>query len=142
MYITTKILAKYGRSDNCPACEGLGPSHSAECRLRIEKAMIEAGEAYQLTNPIRQSEVAVPVEVPGTPLPSPRSSASEGGPLSSTSSSSDSSDDEDKSISPAGMEQLIAIVDKIHGPVVDLWKDPKVKLDDRFHTKSAKLVGK
>ena len=45
MYITTQILAKYGRSDNCPACEGLGPSHFAECRLRIEQAMIEAGEA-------------------------------------------------------------------------------------------------
>ena len=46
MYITAKLISKYGRSENCLPCEGLGPSHSAEFRLRIEAAMIEAGDAY------------------------------------------------------------------------------------------------
>ena len=68
---------------------------------------------------------------------------SEEGPLSSTSSSS-SSDSEAESesktvsasvlatISAKAIYQLIAVVDKIDSPVVELWEDPKVKLDDRF----------
>ena len=40
------LLKKYGRSDGCPRCGEFGPSHSTDCRLRLEKAMVDSGEAF------------------------------------------------------------------------------------------------
>ena len=35
MRITENMLKKFGRSDGCPRCEEIGPSHSTECRPRM-----------------------------------------------------------------------------------------------------------
>ena len=59
--ITQKILDKYGRTDNCPACDKLGPSHSPECRLRIERAMVQSGEAHQFGGAEAEVTIAVPI---------------------------------------------------------------------------------
>ena len=48
LYITEKLLEKYGKTPGRPKCEEYGVDHSAECRQRIEKAMIDAGEAFEM----------------------------------------------------------------------------------------------
>ena len=47
LHITEKILKKYGRTGGCPLCEGVGPSHNSDCRLRIERALVESGDGMQ-----------------------------------------------------------------------------------------------
>ena len=42
---TTNVLEKYGGAVNCRGCEIRG-AHSALCRKRIEKEMVDAGEAF------------------------------------------------------------------------------------------------
>ena len=47
MYITPKVLEKYKRTPGCEACALHQGSHSEHCRARIEKLMIEAGDAFK-----------------------------------------------------------------------------------------------
>ena len=47
MYITPKVLDKYNRTPGCEACDFHQGSHSEHCRARIEKLMIEAGDAFK-----------------------------------------------------------------------------------------------
>ena len=47
MYITPKALEKYNRTPGCEACDLHQGSHSEHCRARIEKLMIEAGDAFK-----------------------------------------------------------------------------------------------
>jgi hypothetical protein len=54
MYITTKILSQYGRTDGCEACETHKGPHSQRCRERLEKLMIDAGDAFQASVGDRQ----------------------------------------------------------------------------------------
>ena len=41
------ILDKYGRTAGCPGCVGNG-QHSEECGARIEKEMVDKGDAIKL----------------------------------------------------------------------------------------------
>ena len=70
----------------CPKCEEFGPEHWAECRQRIEKAMIASGDAFDPTEGEppekrkREEGPAVivapkPSEPPGTREVSPTGSA-------------------------------------------------------------------
>ena len=47
MYITPKVLEKYNRTPGCEACDLHQGSRSEHCRARIEKLMIEAGDAFK-----------------------------------------------------------------------------------------------
>lgn len=47
LYVTEPLLRKFGRTTNCPKCEELGTTHSAECRARIEELMVKSGEAFR-----------------------------------------------------------------------------------------------
>ena len=38
MYVTTKVVAKFGATPGCSGCVGLG-SHTEGCRVRLEKAL-------------------------------------------------------------------------------------------------------
>ena len=42
------MFDKHGRTPGCPKCEAFGPTHDERCRDRIEKALISAGEAFEL----------------------------------------------------------------------------------------------
>merc|ERR1712086_355307 len=66
MRITAGILKKFGRSDGCPRCGAFGPSHSTECRLRLEKAMVDSGEAFVVDG---QPEKTVEISVDGVGMP-------------------------------------------------------------------------
>jgi len=66
MRITEGILKKYGRSDGCPRCGEFGPSHSTDCRLRLEKAMVDSGEAFVLDG---QPEKMIDISVDGMAMP-------------------------------------------------------------------------
>jgi len=66
MRITEGILKKYGRSDGCPRCGEFGPSHSTDCRLRLEKAMVDSGEAFVLDG---QPEKMIDISVDGMEMP-------------------------------------------------------------------------
>jgi len=71
LFITEKVLAKFGRTSGCPRCEKYGAEHSAECRQRIEKKMVEAGDAFEAGAPASSSAPAViiapqPAEVEGS----------------------------------------------------------------------------
>ena len=111
MKITKGILQKYGRTEDCPACGEWGPLHSTACRIRIEKAMIAAGEAFE-TEERKQQEVTVPGEnipVPATPLTS-RAPSKE----------------------TAIQEGLIGLVAVLETPQVELWRDWKAWNSARF----------
>ena len=62
MYITPAMIQKYGPTEGCPKCENYGPSHSEECRRRLEEKMIQAGEAFRTGGP-QQGEKRLVVEV-------------------------------------------------------------------------------
>ena len=47
MYITPKVLEQYKRTLGCEAYALHQGSHSEHCRARIEKLMIEAGDAFE-----------------------------------------------------------------------------------------------
>ena len=55
IYLRQHILDRYGRTDGCAGCRGLGP-HTQECRRRIEGEMIKAGEAIQIGEEIAAKE--------------------------------------------------------------------------------------
>ena len=40
MYLTTKVVAKFGATSGCSGCVGLG-SHTEGCRARLEKALAD-----------------------------------------------------------------------------------------------------
>ena len=48
MYVTRRLIAQYGKTPGCPGCENLGekngPSHSTECRQRIQDQMSNTSE--------------------------------------------------------------------------------------------------
>ena len=48
IYLNKAVLEKYGPTSFCRRCEVSGQPHSEECRRRIEKAMIDAGDAILL----------------------------------------------------------------------------------------------
>jgi hypothetical protein len=66
MYITKEMTAKFGITDTCPCCLGIpGWSHSEACRVRIEKLMLEAGDAFQQgPNPVVPPPAAEAGEAP------------------------------------------------------------------------------
>merc|ERR1712086_426135 len=66
MRITEGILKKYGRSDGCPRCGEFGPSHSTDCRLRLEKAMVDSGEAFVLDG---RPEKMIDISADGMAMP-------------------------------------------------------------------------
>ena len=41
------ILDKYGRTTRCPGCVGIG-QHTEECRARIERDMLDKGDAIKI----------------------------------------------------------------------------------------------
>ena len=47
VYLRQNILDKYGRTEGCPGCVGIG-QHTEECRARIEHEMVEKGDAIKL----------------------------------------------------------------------------------------------
>ena len=51
MYITLKMLEKYGPTDGCPKCELYGASHSEECMIIFEDLLVAAGEAFRTAGP-------------------------------------------------------------------------------------------
>ena len=49
VYITKEMIVKYGKTSDCPARLGIpGLAHSEPCRSRIERLMIEHGDAFRL----------------------------------------------------------------------------------------------
>ena len=48
MYVTRRLIAQYGKTPGCPGCENLGekngPSHSMECRQRLQDQMSNTSE--------------------------------------------------------------------------------------------------
>ena len=48
MYVTRRLIAQYGKTPGCPGCENLGekngPSHSTECRQRLQDQMSNTSE--------------------------------------------------------------------------------------------------
>ena len=48
MYVTRRLIAQYGKTPGCPGCESLGekngPSHSTECRQRLQDQMSNTSE--------------------------------------------------------------------------------------------------
>ena len=48
MYVTRRLTAQYGKTPGCPGCENLGekngPSHSTECRQRLQDQMSNTSE--------------------------------------------------------------------------------------------------
>ena len=48
LHATNKLLHRFGRTAGCPLCEKVGSTHNVECRLRIERALIDSGEGLQV----------------------------------------------------------------------------------------------
>ena len=48
MHVTRRLIAQYGKTPGCPGCENLGekngPSHSTECRQRLQDQMSNTSE--------------------------------------------------------------------------------------------------
>ena len=48
MYVTRRLISQYGKTPGCPGCENLGekngPSHSTECRQRLQEQMANTSE--------------------------------------------------------------------------------------------------
>ena len=114
-YITRGVLDKYGRTPGCPKCEEFGVLHSAECKQRIEKLMIDSGEAYREID-------AVPVVVaqassaaaPTSGLTTPMSSGT---------------------ATPVVMEGMIAYIQAVstmEEPKVELWRDKRMWKSQKF----------
>jgi hypothetical protein len=72
LYITKALIAKYGRTNGCPACEEFGSQHSAECRQRIEQAMIAAGEATDWGPAASTADASTAAQVPAAAAASSR----------------------------------------------------------------------
>ena len=53
MYVTRRLTAQYGKTPGCPGCESLGekngPSHSTECRQRLQDQMSNTSEGKTQT---------------------------------------------------------------------------------------------
>ena len=63
MKITKGIIDKYGPTSSCPLCENLGKIHNAECRARIEKLLLDAGETVDLGGEASKKDTDKTVEV-------------------------------------------------------------------------------
>ena len=54
MYVTRRLIAQYGKTPGCPGCENLGekngPSHSTECRQRLQDQMSNTSEGKTKLN--------------------------------------------------------------------------------------------
>ena len=85
MYLTTKVVAKFGATPGCSDCDGVR-SHTEGCRIRLEKALADekasAGVLGAGVGPIAepvaesqqpapaQQESAFPSSCPAVPMPS------------------------------------------------------------------------
>ena len=73
VYLTTKVVAKFGATLGCSGCVGLG-SHTEECRVRLEEALADekasAGVVGAGVGPI-----AEPVAEPQQPAPAAQQEA-------------------------------------------------------------------
>ena len=56
LYLRQNILDRYGRTAGCPGCVGNG-QHTEECRARIEKEMVDKGDAIKLETSGNQEEI-------------------------------------------------------------------------------------
>jgi len=139
MYISAKVIEKFGKTPGCPLCEGIGAFHSEACRARIEKAMLEAGDAFILNPEAGQQDQGGGQQAPGgvkrkneeeavaaEPPKSPR--FQEGAGSSSSGQAQPSKDDSTVPMQLGGI--IAAITAQIDEPWIDLSQEAwKIKVD-------------
>ena len=130
--ITESILKKHGSTNGCPKCENFGSLHSAECRHRIEKLMVESGDAFVQRDQIK---VEVKTETPAQP---DRDQAQSQEALTSSSSSSSNNDSEDNKVEVELTEGYVAVLAKMETPEVDISKDWRTWKCQKFLGKQGK----
>ena len=153
IYITDKILDKYGRTDGCPRCENFDATHNEECRRRIEQAMISAGDAFNHPDrpeassaggdfsssaPGSGSGIVIPVgpEVEASPSVTTGRSATESAGsemiIDSESPAAPSGETSAKAESSEMIIGMLAISGKLHRPLSDLSLDWKASRSTEF----------
>ena len=124
-YVTKAVLDKYGRTPGCPKCEEFGVLHSSECKQRIEKLMVDSGEAYKEVD-------SVPIS-PAIPVVVMAGAASEDVEMRSPSLSSSSG-----TANPEVLEGMIGMIGYIQAvnlmtePKVEIWRDKKAWKSQKF----------
>ena len=64
-YITAKLIEQYGKTPNCPRCDGQAVAHSPECRQRVEGLQLQ----QQLAQPSPTTAAAASTPAAGSPAP-------------------------------------------------------------------------
>ena len=63
MYITNGMIVKFGKTEGCPCCLGVpGLAHNEHSRARIQKLIIEEGDAFRLADPGQAPTPPTPTE--------------------------------------------------------------------------------
>ena len=131
MYITPAMILKHGTTDGCPKCEKYGADHSAECRGRFEKIMIESGEAFRSGGPEQnpvEKRAAVDIQsAPQTPSASPAPAA--GPPPKRLDFKASPARDPGAAMSVGAVTMIAAVME---APVVELWRDKKAWASGSF----------